>query len=471
MSSQIDNHLPHYRVAIIGSGPSGFYAADKLLSYSTPLFEIDMFEKLPLPFGLVRYGVAPDHQKIKSVTKHFERIASHERFRFFGNVEIGKHVRIAQLRQHYHHIIYAVGAQTDRHLNLPGIDSLGSHSATEFVAWYNGHPDFRDLTFDLTQKRAAIVGMGNVAVDVARILCRTPEELAQTDIAEYALEALAKSQVEEVYLFGRRGVAQAAFSPLEIKELGQMPDAEIVVDSSNVQLDPLSQAMLKKANKDTKRNVEIVQSYAGQAKNEKSKRLYLKFLTSPTEILVDQNGRVEAIRLVKNKLIAGDKGRIWANPTDEIDVIPFGLLFRSIGYQGVPIRDVPFDSSRGTFCHHNGRIIEPATQQPKIGEYAVGWIKRGPTGVIGTNRPDAIETVELLVDDIQNGRVHHPPMGSAVEALKMVQTQQPDFVSYEDWCYLDGEEQRRGKIKGRPRIKFTSRQEVLAALKQRTSID
>ncbi len=297
------------RVAIIGSGPAAFYAAEQLFKQKDLAVSLDMFDRVPTPFGLVRAGVAPDHQKIKSVTRVFETIAKNTRFRFFGGVEFGKDLTLEDVKAHYHQMLFATGAQTDRRMGIPGEDLRGSHPATEFVAWYNGHPDYRDLEFDLSQERAAVVGVGNVAIDVARILCLTPEELRETDMADYAVEALSNSHIREVYLLGRRGPAQAAFTNPEIKELGELAGADVIVHPEEVQLDPLSQAELEK-NPDrlTQRKVEILQGYAVQEPSGKSRKLIIRFLVSPVELIGDDEGRVVAMRLVKNVLVESDRG-------------------------------------------------------------------------------------------------------------------------------------------------------------------
>ena len=292
------------RVAIIGAGPTGFYAADHLLR-NAKVVEVDLYDRLPTPYGLVRLGVAPDHQKIKFVTNVFDKVAANPRFRFYGGVEFGKDVTLADLKMHYHQIVYCTGAQTDRHMGIPGEGLSGSHPATEFVAWYNGHPDYRHCTFDLTQERVAVVGVGNVAVDVVRILCRTPEELATTDIADYALEALRKSRVKEVYLLGRRGPAQAAFTNPEVKELGELADADVTARADEVELDPLSRAAVERsADRATQKKVEILKEYANRRPTGKSRRLTLRFMVSPVEMLGDEAGNVTALKLVRNELYA-----------------------------------------------------------------------------------------------------------------------------------------------------------------------
>jgi ferredoxin--NADP+ reductase len=451
------------RVAIIGAGPAGFYAAEHLFKQGDLVIEVDMFDRLPTPYGLVRNGVAPDHQKIKSVTKVFDRTAQKPPFRFFGYVELGTDITVDELLNHYHQVIYTTGAQTDRNLEIPGIDLAGSHAATEFVAWYNGHPDYRDCQFDLTQESVAVVGVGNVAVDVCRILCRTPAELATTDIADYALEALRESRVKDVYMLGRRGVAQAAFTAPEVKELGEMEDADVIVSPDEVDLGPLSQAALADADRGTTRKVEIVRSYAGRPLTGKANRLHMRFLISPVELIGNETGQVVAMRLVKNELYATEAGTLRPRATDRFEEIPVGLVFRSIGYRGVPLAGVPFNESWGVILNMEGRVLDPATQTHLIGQYAAGWIKRGPSGVIGTNKPDAAETVDHMLADLAAGRVNEPAAPTAEAFEKLIQERKPDYFSYADWLSLDELETAAGEAQGRPRVKFVSVEEMLEA--------
>ena len=453
------------RVAIIGAGPTGFYVADHLLRNPGVAVEVDMLDRLPTPYGLVRLGVAPDHQKIKFVTNAFDKVAASPGFRFFGGVDFGKHVTLADLRAHYHQIVYCTGAQTDRRMGIPGEDLAGSHPATEFVAWYNGHPDYRDCMFDLSQESVAVVGVGNVAVDVVRILCRTPEELATTDIADYALDALKRSRVKEVYLLGRRGPAQAAFTNPEVKELGELADADVTARPEEVELDPLSQAAVERSgDRATQKKVEILKSYARRQPSGKSRRLILRFLVSPVELLGDGAGGVAALRLVRNELYATSTGALQPRATDRFENLPAGLVFRSVGYRGVPLTGVPFNESWGVILNAKGRVLDPDTKQPIAGEYTAGWIKRGPTGVIGTNKPDAAETVECMFEDLARGAVLEPVRPEAAAAEALVRQRQPNFVSYADWLKLDAIEVSRGRAQGRPRVKFTRIEDMLAAL-------
>ncbi len=454
------------RVAVIGAGPTGFYTVDHLLKQNDLSIEIDVFDRLPTPYGLVRFGVAPDHQKIKTVTKAFERTANQPNVRFYGNVEFGRDVTLADLRAFYHQIIFTTGAQSDRKMGIPGEDLPGSHPATEFVAWYNGHPDYRDYQFDLSQEVAAVVGVGNVAMDVARILSRTPSELAKTDIADYALEALSHSKIKEVYILGRRGPAQAAFTNPEIKELGEMEDAEIYVPPDEAELDPVSEKALTASNdRTTLKKVEIIQSYARPIpQTDKTRRLVLRFLVSPVELYGTETGGVTGMKLVHNRLYATDAGTLRPKPTDRFEEMPVGLVFRSVGYRGVKLPGVPFNESWGVILNEKGRVIDPDSQEPVPGLYTAGWIKRGPSGVIGTNKPDALETVTCMLEDLADGRFLEPayPEPKAVEAF--VKEHQPNYFSFADWLKLDEIEVTRGETLGRPRLKFTCIEEMLTAL-------
>jgi ferredoxin--NADP+ reductase len=453
------------RVAVVGSGPTGFYAAEHLFNQKGLVIEVDMFDRLPTPYGLVRFGVAPDHQKIKSVTRIFDRTASHSRFRFYGYVEFGKNIHLADLREHYHQILYTTGAQSDRRMGIPGEELQRSHPATEFVAWYNGHPDFRNHRFDLSQERVAVVGVGNVAMDVARILSRTPEELAKTDIADYALEALSQSSVKEVYVLGRRGPAQSAFTNPEIKELGEMAGADITVLPAEAELDQLSQKTLEQSkDRSTTKKIEILQEYADRKPTGKPRKLTIRFLVSPVALSGNGTGQVMAMRLVKNELYATEAGTLRPRATNELEDLPVGLVFRSVGYRGVPLPGVPFNDNWGVILNQRGRVLNPDTQQHVVGEYTAGWIKRGPSGVIGTNKPDALETVNCMMEDLAKGLILTPSHPEPTVTEKLIQERQPNYFSFADWLRLNELEIAKGRKLGRPRVKFTCIDEMQAAL-------
>jgi ferredoxin--NADP+ reductase len=453
------------RVAIVGAGPAGFYAAEHLFKQKSVVVQIDMFDRLPTPFGLVRAGVAPDHQKIKSVVKIFDRTARKPGFRFFGNVELGSDISMKDLLNHYHQVVISTGAQTDRQLNIPGIELAGSHPATEFVAWYNGHPDFRDRKFDLSQESAAVIGIGNVAVDVARILCRTPDELAKTDIADYALDALRLSKVKRVYMLGRRGPAQGAFTSPELKELGELDDADVIVLPEEAKLDPLSEVSMADADRGTTRKVEILQDFACKKPTGKSRKLYLRFLISPTELEGNDLGQVTSMKCVQNELYATEAGTLRPKPIEKFEEIDVGLVFRSIGYRGVPIPDIPFNESWGVINNEAGRITDPETGQVMVGCYSAGWIKRGPSGVIGTNKPDAAETVDKMLEDLAAGRINQPLDVDPSSVKSLIKERQPNYFSYQDWLQLDQLEVERGQSENRPRVKFTTVEEMIKAVK------
>lgn len=453
------------RVAIIGSGPAAFYASEVLLKHPKVVVEVDMIERLPAPHGLVRHGVAPDHAKIKTVTRAYDAIARHERFRFFGNVEYGRHVTLADLSRHYHQVLFATGAQTDRHMGIPGEELAGSHGATEFVAWYNGHPDYRNHHFDLSARRAAVVGVGNVAIDVARILVRTPEELEKTDMAAHALEAFRSSRVEEVYLLGRRGPAQAAFTNPEVKEIGDMSDADIIVRPDEVQLDPVSQAQVDAASDRTiLKKIEVLQGYALRTPQGKRRRLHVRFLVSPVELIGDSSGRLVGMRLMRNRLVDAGHGNISAEPTGVTEDLEVGLVFRSVGYRGVALPGVPFDDRRGVIPNEHGRVIDPDANAPVTGVYVAGWIKRGPSGVIGTNKPDSTDSVTSMLADVEKGVHWRPAEADRPAAEALIFARQPLALTYADWQRLDALECSNGQACGRPRLKFASVEEMLNAL-------
>jgi ferredoxin/flavodoxin---NADP+ reductase len=445
-----------WRVAIVGAGPAGFFLAERLLAAEGGAVAVDLYEQLPAPYGLVRFGVAPDHEKIRSVTRAFDAVASRPGFRYFGNVEFGSEVTLADLTRHYHAACFTTGAQTDRRMGIPGEDLARSHSATDFVAWYNGHPRFRHLEFDLSVERVGVVGVGNVAVDVARILCRPPDALAGTDIADYALDALRRSRVREVYLLGRRGPAQAAFTTPEARELGELEGADVRARPEEVALDPLSRAEVARADdRALRRKIEVLQGFAARRPEGRPRILTLRFLVSPVELCGDDRGRVRGMRLVRNRLEAAPDGQLKAVPTDVFEELPVEMVFRSVGYRGVPLADVPFDEKRGIIPNAAGRVLSPANGQPLAGLYVAGWIKRGPSGVIGTNKPDAAETADAIAEDLRSGVAPRPAVDDPAVIEALLRERQPCLITYDDWIEIAALESARGKANGRPRVKLT----------------
>lgn len=445
------------RVAIVGAGPAACYAAEELLRSAD--VEVEMFDRLPTPWGLVRAGVAPDHPGTKGVSSMFESAFRREALQYHLNVEVGTHISHEELVAHHHAVIYAVGASSDRRLGVPGEDLPGSHSATEFVAWYNGHPDYADRTFDLSGERAVIVGNGNVALDVARVLTLDPDELAKTDIADHALDALRQSNIREVVVLGRRGPLQAAYTSSEFLALGHLKGIDVVIDPAELELDPESQAVLDDSDIEPSLRLkyELAQEYAAKTPDPANKRIVFRYLVSPAAITGD--GHVEAIQFVHNELTS-ENGVLVARASERTEVLPASLVLRSVGYRGRPVGDLPFDERTGTIPNEHGRVVADGSHLPGI--YVSGWIKRGPRGVIGSNRVDAAETVEQLIDDFSAGKLQAPQGDRA--ALKALLTQrQPDLVDRAGWKAIDAVERAAGKSGGRPRVKLTSREDLLKA--------
>lgn len=445
------------RVAVVGSGPAGFYAAGALLDAEASV-EVDMIERLPTPWGLVRLGVAPDHPKLKTVSRAFERIALKPGFRFFGNVEVGRDLSHSDLTRLYDAVIYAFGAQTDRRLGIPGEDLPGSWSATELVAWYNGHPDFQELEFDLNVERAVVIGNGNVALDVARMLALTPEELAPTDTTDPAIEAIGTSTIEDIVVVGRRGPAQASWTTQELKELGDLAGADVLVDPAELDLDPASEASLE-GDTNARRNMEVLRDFAAREPTGKPVTLRLRFLASP--IAIHGDARVESIELVRNRLEEQD-GSLVAVPTDELETLECGLVFRSVGYRGVGLPELPFEEGRGTIRNELGRVVD--TDGNHVAQsYCAGWIKRGPTGIIGTNKKDATETVAQLLDDVHEGRLSHREEVTAEAVEAFLAEGGVRAVMYPGWTSIDEHERASGERLGRPRVKLRTWDELLEA--------
>ncbi|WP_024802058.1 FAD-dependent oxidoreductase [Nocardia sp. BMG51109] len=445
------------RVAIVGAGPAACYAAEELLRRAD--VEVEMFDRLPTPWGLVRAGVAPDHSGTKAVSGMFESAFRRETLQYHLNVEVGSHISHDELLAHHHAVIYAVGASSDRSLDVPGEDLPGSHSATEFVAWYNGHPDKSDRSFDLSGERAVVVGNGNVALDVARVLTLPPDELAKTDIADHALDALRQSNIREVVVLGRRGPLQAAYTSPEFLALAHLPGVDVVIDEAELELDPESQAQLDDPDVEPSLRLkyQLAQEYAAQTPDPAKRRIVFRYLASPTALTGAD--RVEAVEFAHNELVAED-GKLAARATDRTETLPASLVLRSIGYRGQPVADLPFDDRAAVVPNEHGRVIADGSHLP--GVYVSGWIKRGPRGVIGSNRVDATETVEQLLDDFTSGKLT-VPQGDRAALKALLAQRQPDLVDREGWKAIDAAERNAGKSGGRPRVKFTTREDLLEA--------
>ncbi|ATL69218.1 FAD-dependent oxidoreductase [Nocardia terpenica] len=452
------------RVAIVGAGPSACYAAHELLKRGN--VEINVLERLPTPWGLVRAGVAPDHPKTKRITELFESIFATEAVQCYLNVTVGTHVSLAELLNHHHAVIYAVGASASRRLGIPGEELPGSHSAIEFVAWYNGHPDYADHAFDLSGKRAVIVGNGNVALDVARILTTDPAELSTTDIADYALEALRHSNIREIVILGRRTPVQASYTCSEFLALGYLPDVEIVLDESEIILDPASQAVIDDPAVEPSQllKLRLAQEYArGEITTPRGhKRIVLRYLVSP--VAYHGQSHIEAIEIARNEMLI-DHGEPIARPTRRIGILDTSLVLRSIGHRGEPITDLPFDERRGVVPNEHGRVLG-ADHRPMVGVYVTGWIKRGARGVLGANRADAEETIEQLVADFVSGALTTPSKRRAA-LTDLLAKRQPDMINRAGWQAIDAAERAEGAATGRPRVKLTSINALVHAARRR----
>jgi ferredoxin--NADP+ reductase len=450
------------QVAIVGGGPSGFYAAEALLRKLGNL-RVDMFDRLPTPFGLVRGGVAPDHPKIKQVCLVYDKIARSPGFAFWGNVEIGKTLTIEDLARSYHVVVLAYGASADRSLGIPGEDLQGSHTSTEFVGWYNGHPDYHDRVFDLSARTAVIIGQGNVAADIARMLATPPDELSTTDITQKALEVLAGSRICDIHLVGRRGPAQAKFTSVELKELGHVRDCAVLVNADDLELNGASAAEIADPRgEESKKNFEIFRSFAAGKPTSRNRRIWFHFLKTP--IRINGKGKVETVTLAQNQLKGPPFGQV-AVATQQTFDLPCDLVFRSVGYKGVPVPGVGFDIQTGVIPNGRGRCL--FGDHPVPGIYVTGWIKRGPTGVIGTNRADSVETVESIIEDLAKLK---PTFKLGIAGLRDVLTKRGACpVSYSGWQKIDAAECARGRVRGKPREKFTLIADMIAAIETASS--
>ncbi|MEW2357794.1 FAD-dependent oxidoreductase [Spirillospora sp. NPDC029432] len=424
---------PH--VAVIGSGPAGLYAAEALVKQTDDNVRVDVLDRLPTPYGLVRYGVAPDHKSIKSIARYLQRVLENPAVRFFGCVELGRDVSRTDLLDCYDAVIYSTGAMVDRHLGVPGEDLPGSVAATDFVNWYCGHPDAADHAFDLTAEEVAVIGVGNVAVDVVRILAKTVEELRETDIPEHVMEALAASKVRRVHMVGRRGPAQAKFTTKELRELGELPGVSVHVRPEDMELDPAS-AELAESDRHVRGNVKVLNGWTGDPDEDRPRRIDVRFWRAPVEILGTE--RVEGLRVERTRL--DESGRVTG--TGEYETLPVGMVLRSVGYQSVALEGVPFDERSFVVPNEGGRIVGPDGVVPR--EYVAGWIKRGPTGVVGTNKSDAAETVRNLLADLDPDG---PRPARTIEEL--LESRGLRVVTYADWLNLDAAEIELARSLGR----------------------
>jgi ferredoxin--NADP+ reductase len=443
------------RVAVIGAGPAGFFTAEALLRRASPEFDVDLFERLPTPFGLVRAGVAPDHQQIKSVHKTFEKTAAHHRFRYLGNVRVGHDVTVQELAAHYDQVVYAIGSASDRRLGIAGEELAGSHSASAFVGWYNAHPDFVDFPFDLKHARAVVVGIGNVAMDIARLLLRSPDELAKTDIGSHALEALRTSGVREVVLLARRGPAEAAFDLRELKDIAALPGVRVQIDLAPLETELARSAPLTPA---ARKNLEgmLAMARAGHAPDAPpaDRTLRIEFLCSPVELLGDARAHVRGVLVERNQLERAADGSVRAIGIGNFFELEAGIVFRSVGYVGVALPGVPFDAKLGVIANRDGRVVDGDRLVP--GQYSVGWCRRGATGVIGTNKADATAVAELMVADVA-ALVPAAPESRTHAAVDALLANRDVFVTtFADWSALDAVEIASGRGRGKIREKFTS---------------
>ncbi len=446
------------RIAIIGSGPAGFYAAEALLKRTDAIVHVDLFDRLPTPYGLVRGGVAPDHQSIKAVTRVYEKTAARPTFRFLGNVCLGRDITVEELRVYYHQIVYAVGNEADRRLGIPGEGIPRCTPATVFIGWYNGHPDYRHAQIDLSVPRVAVVGNGNVAIDAARILLRTPAELEKTDIAAHALEVLRNSQVREVYILGRRGPEQASFTPPELKELGEMEDVDLIVAPSDL-ADCVANA---DENSQTGKNLLILKSFAARQTGSRKKKLHLRFLVSPTEVIADADGKVAGLVLEKNRLEVKPDGTTSARGTGKREVLDAGMVLPAIGFAAEKIAGVPYDENARVIANEDGRLVDPVSRSVIANEYVVGWARTGAQGLIGSHKGASAHVVSLMIADGAGLEARKLPDSEAI--ITLLRKRGLQVVSFSDWQQLDKVELARGERRGAPRDKMVDVESMLEVL-------
>jgi len=440
------------RLAIIGAGPAGIYAADLAVKAEKNFdLSIDLFDRLPAPYGLVRYGVAPDHPRIKGIISALREVLDRGDIRFFGNVNYGTDITLEDLKKHYNAVIFATGSIKDAPLDVPGMDLEGSYGAADFVSWYDGHPDV-PREWPLTAKEVAVIGNGNVALDVARILAKHPEDLLPTEIPGNVFDGLATSPVTDVHVFGRRGPAQVKFTPLELRELGEIRDVDMIVHDEDFDYDEASKTAIA-TNKQVFVIDKVLNQWRAREVGQASRRLHLHFYAKPLEILDDGTGRVGGFRWERTE----PDGAGGVRGTGEIREIPVQAVYRAVGYFGSPLVDVPFDERRGVIPNREGQVIDDA-DEPLNGVYATGWIKRGPVGLIGHTKSDAMETLSHVLSDQGNWWTPEEPAEESVDAL--LEARGVAFTTVDGWHRLDAHELALGEAVGRTRIKVVPRDEM-----------
>jgi NADPH-dependent glutamate synthase beta subunit-like oxidoreductase len=449
------------RVAVVGTGPAGIYAAEALTRQDAVPVAVDLIDRLPTPFGLVRHGIAPDHPKMRAIRDTLHHTLDDPHVRFVGNVEVGVDIPLEDLRAHVDAVIYTYGASLDRRLGIEGEDLVGSLAATELVAWYCGHPDADRTRVEEALagvRSVVVVGVGNVALDVGRVLARTPEELEPSEMPQHVLDVLAATPVEEVTVLGRRGPAQATFTTQELRELGELAGATVLVDPADLVLDPGSEERAA-ADRNASRNLAVLRGWVDHVPEPGRVRLRLRFFGRPVRLLGEK--RVTGVE-VERTAVDGD-GR--AMGTGQLEVLPADLVVRSVGYRGVPLAGLPVDERSGTVPNELGRVLRDG--RPSAGEYVAGWIKRGPSGVVGTNKHDARETVAALLADAADGVLGtHGPAGDLVEHLR---ERGAEPVLLDDWRAIDAAEVALGATRGRARTTLHERESLLAAVRAATA--
>lgn len=444
------------RVAIVGAGPAGIYAADALMKSDAAAVRgvsIDLFDCLPAPFGLIRYGVAPDHPRIKEIIKALTRVLDKPQVRFFGNVRYGADLTLDDLHAHYHAVVFATGALKDRDLDIPGIDLDGSHGAADFVSWYNAHPDV-ERAWPLEARSVAVIGAGNVALDVARMLAKTAGELLPTEIPGHVEEGLRGNAAIDVHVFGRRGPAQAKFTPMELKELDHSPNIEVIVDPRDLEFDEAS-IQARRESKQVDMVADTLTNWASRDPGSRPHRLHLHFFSSPVEIL-GSGGRVAGLRTERTELTGAGEVRGTGEHTDW-DV---QAVYRAVGYYSDPVDGLPFDAASGTVPNRAGRVVDDAGE-PYGGVYVTGWVKRGPVGLIGHTKGDANETIECLLEDAAQGRLAEPLHPADSDAVALLARREIAFTTWDGWYKLDAYERALGEARGRERIKVSTREEMV----------